>query len=63
MITLRPLRHGSVQTLTSPDSPATASTLLRNLWVNDERGLIGERFFGFAIARPTAVAALSGVNY
>jgi hypothetical protein len=47
----------------SPASPPVAATVTTSLWQADLRALRAERYFAFAIVRPTCVASLSGVNY
>src|SRR5690606_19705115 len=45
-IELDTARHASVQMETAPDSPPSASTVLRSLWQHGEVGLRALRFFG-----------------
>jgi hypothetical protein len=60
---LRSLRHGDVQMNDAPDSPLTASTTRENLWTHNRRGLLCERFYGFAKVRSGSVSAISGATY
>jgi HK97 family phage major capsid protein len=56
-------RQAAVQLDTAPDSPSTASTIMRSLWQEDEVAWRAERYFGATRLRTTAVSAISGVNY
>ena len=60
---LRVLEHGNVELNTLPDNPATAATVLHNLWQHNEIGVFVERWFAFAKARTGAVSAISGATY
>ena len=60
---LRAIKQGDVILNSAPDSPATASTVIHNMWQQNQVGLFVERFFGFAQIRTGAVAAISSAAY
>ena len=62
-ITLDATSQADLQFDTAPDSPAVSSTVLKSLWSSNAAALRAERYFGFDIARSTAVASLSSVSY
>ena len=47
---------------TAPTTP-TAATVMTSLFQSDMVGLRAERYFGFSVVRPTAVASLTGIAY
>jgi hypothetical protein len=56
-------RHTSIDMGAPPDSPPSGSTNLISLWPAGQSALRAERYFGFSVARPGAVSALSGVSW
>jgi hypothetical protein len=62
-VTIDASRQATIQLNTSPDSPATASTVPTSLWQQGLAAIRCERVFGYTVARSGAVASLSGVNY
>jgi HK97 family phage major capsid protein/HK97 family phage prohead protease len=56
-------REASVQMNTTPDNPATATTVLVSLWQNNLVGLRAERWINWARARDAGVQYVSGANY
>ncbi|TGR05412.1 hypothetical protein EN833_23355 [Mesorhizobium sp. M4B.F.Ca.ET.190.01.1.1] len=61
LIQLEVFRHGDVQMDTSPDSPATSSTVMRNLWTHNEKALLARTFFGADVFRTGAVVEKTGI--
>ena len=55
--------EASVQMSDAPDNPATAATVLRNLWQNNEVGLRGEWMANWTKARATAVSLIAPTAY
>jgi hypothetical protein len=53
----------SIQMDSSPDSPATASTSIVNLWTQNMVATKLERFFGAKVVRSGSVALVTGANY
>jgi HK97 family phage major capsid protein/HK97 family phage prohead protease len=56
-------REASVQMNTSPDDPATASTVFVNFWQNNLVGLRAERFINWLRRRTEAVVVIEGAVY
>lgn len=55
--------EASLQMDSSPDSPATASTVLVSLWQNNMVGIRAERFINWIKAKSGSVQYISGGNY
>jgi hypothetical protein len=55
----RKITQGDIITNDAPDSPSTASTVLRSMWQNNLAALAIERYFAFEVARTRSVASLS----
>lgn len=55
--------QASVQMNTTPDNPATASTVMTSFFQNNMIGVRAERFITWKRGRDSAVAYLTGVNY
>ncbi|RWN28892.1 phage major capsid protein [Mesorhizobium sp.] len=62
-INIQSARHANVQLNDTPDSPATASTTLINLWQRNLVGLMPEVFFGVERLRDNAYATITGVQW
>jgi hypothetical protein len=62
-LALSTLQHGSVQLDTSPDSPATGSTVFLSLWQLNKTALLAERFFIVEKLRTNGVAVINGAGY
>lgn len=62
-VTVDVSREASVQMNSTPDDPATASTVLTSLWANNLLGIRAERMITWRKRRPQAVAYISGANY
>lgn len=62
-IQLTSARHASVQLDDAPDSPATASTTLVNLWQHNLRGVKADCYFATNRLRAAAVATVSAVAW
>ena len=62
-ITVDESRQATIQFSTTPDSPATASTVAQSLWQSNMTGIRAIRWFGAEVARSGAVAAITGVAY
>lgn len=56
-------REASLQMETTPDSPATASTVLTSLWQHNMVGIRAERMVTWAKRRSTAVAFIQNAKY
>lgn len=56
-------REASVQMETTPDSPATASTVLTSLWQHNLVGIRAERMITWKKRRSTAVGYIVGAKY
>ena len=56
-------REASLQMDDSPDSPATASTVLVSLWQHNMVGIRAERFINWAKRRATAVQFIQNAKY
>lgn len=56
-------REASLQMDSAPDSPATASTIMRSLWQENLIALKAERFIKWAKGRSGAVQYIQGANY
>lgn len=56
-------REASLQMNSTPDNPATASTVMTSLWQNNLLGIRAERMITWKKRRPQAVAYISGANY
>jgi HK97 family phage major capsid protein/HK97 family phage prohead protease len=56
-------REASLQMETAPDSPATASTVMVNLWQNNLIAIKAERFINWKVRRSTAVGLIQGARY
>ena len=62
-ITVDMSTQASLQMDSSPDSPATASTVMVSLWQNNLVGFLVEKRVNWSKRRASAVAVLSGVNW
>jgi HK97 family phage major capsid protein/HK97 family phage prohead protease len=62
-VTVDVSREASVQMNSTPDDPATASTVLTSLWANNLLGIRAERMITWRKRRPQAVAYISGAAY
>lgn len=62
-VTVDVSREASLQMNSTPDSPATASTVMTSLWQNNLLGIRAERMITWRKRRPQAVAYISGANY
>lgn len=62
-VTIDVSREASLQMNSTPDNPATASTVLTSLWQNNLLGIRAERMITWRKRRPQAVAYISGANY
>lgn len=62
-VTVDVSREASVQMNSTPDDPATASTVLTSLWANNLLGIRAERMITWRKRRPQAVAYISSANY
>lgn len=62
-VTVDVSREASLQMNSTPDNPATASTVLTSLWQNNLLGIRAERMITWRKRRPQAVAYISGANY
>lgn len=62
-VTIDVSREASLQMNSTPDNPATASTVLTSLWQNNLVGVRCERMVTWRKRRPEAVAYISGANY
>jgi hypothetical protein len=56
-------REASVQMNTTPDNPATASTVMVSFWQNNLVGLRAERFINWVRRRSEAVVVIEGAIY
>lgn len=56
-------REASLQMETTPDSPATASTVLVSLWQHNMVGIRAERYITWLKRRAGAVQYINGANY
>jgi HK97 family phage major capsid protein len=56
-------REASVQMNTTPDNPATASTVMVSLWQNNLVGLRAERFINWVKRRTEAAVIIEGAVY
>jgi HK97 family phage major capsid protein len=62
-VTIDVSREASLQMNSTPDNPATASTVLTSLWQNNLVGVRCERMVTWRKRRPEAVSYISGANY
>lgn len=62
-VTVDVSREASLQMNSTPDNPATASTVMTSLWQNNLLGIRAERMITWRKRRPQAVAYISGANY
>lgn len=62
-VTVDVSREASVQMNSTPDDPATASTVYTSLWANNLLGIRAERMITWRKRRPQAVAYISSANY
>lgn len=62
-VTIDVSREASLQMNSSPDNPATASTVLTSLWQQNLVGIRAERLITWKKRRPQAVTYISGANY
>lgn len=63
MVTIDASREASLQMETTPDSPATASTVLTSLWQHNMIGIRAERFVTWKKRRDEAVGYISYAKY
>lgn len=56
-------REASLQMDNAPDSPATASTVMRSLWQDNNIALKAERFISWKKGRSGAAQYIQGANY
>lgn len=62
-ITIDVSREASVQMNTTPDNPATASTVYRSLWQDNLVGIKAERFINWLKRRTAATVIIEGAVY
>lgn len=62
-VTIDVSREASLQMNSTPDNPATATTVLTSLWQNNLVGIRAERMITWRKRRPQAVGYISGANY
>jgi len=62
-VTIDASREASLQMESTPDSPATASTVLTSLWQNNMIAIKAERFINWRLRRANAVQYISAANY
>lgn len=62
-VTIDASREASLQMDSTPDSPATAATVMVSLWQNNMVAIKAERFINWAKARSTSVAYIQNARY
>jgi hypothetical protein len=62
-VTLDASKYASLQMASGPDSPETASTVIEPLFQVGKVALRAERHYGFSIARASAVASLTNIQW
>jgi HK97 family phage major capsid protein len=63
MVTIDASREASIQMETTPDSPATASTVLTSLWQHNMIGIRAERYATWKKRRDEAVGFIQNAKY
>lgn len=62
-VTVRTSQNASVQMSDDPDDPGTSSTVMMSTFQHNRTAILVERLIGFAKARSTAAAVITGANY